>query len=165
MSDWVKINEFPNYEISNSGSIKNVRTGHILKPSISKRGYPVVNLYKNGKGHLKTVHLLFAKAFLPNPLKLTQINHIDGNKSNFNLSNLEWCTARENNLHARNTGLHNSDGDKRVSQYDKQNVLIKTYKSASEASRATKIDRCTICAVARGNTKNKTAGGYYWRYE
>lgn len=161
---WVKINDFPNYEISNSGNIKNIRTGHILKPSISKRGYPVVNLYKNGKGHLKTVHLLYAKAFLPNPLKLTQINHIDGNKLNFNLSNLEWCTARENNLHARNTGLHNSNGDKKVNQYDENNVFMKTFKSISEASRITGINRSCINAVVKGNRKNKTAGGYYWRY-
>ena len=99
--------------------------------------------------------------FLAKKLKL---RHIDGDKLNFSLSNLEWVTSQENNIHARRTGLHTSDGDKAIQQIDCFGRVVCAYKSASEASRKTGINRANICGVARGNTRAKTAGGYKWKY-
>ena len=161
---WFQINEFPNYEITKSGKIRNKKTKKNKKISNGKRGYPVVSLTKNKKMNLRTMHILLARQFIPNPNNKPEVNHIDGNKNNYSLSNLEWVTSKENLFHARKTGLHLSDGDKKVLQYDKNMNFIKEYKSASEASRCTKIARGNICSVARGNTKHKSAGGYIWKY-
>ena len=162
--EWKTIEEFPQYEISNTSLIRHKTTGYIRKPSPSKRGYPVVSMNKNGKQYLRTVHTLLAKAFIPNPDNKPQINHIDGNKWNNNLDNLEWVTSYENIMHARNTGLHISDGDIPVSQYDLNENYIATYKSISEASRQTGANRNAIGFVAKGKTKYITAGGYIWKY-
>lgn len=162
---WKTIEEFPNYEISMDCVIRNKKTGHIKKQSVGKRGYLVVSMCKDNKVYLRTVHILYARAFIPNPKGLPMVNHKNGNKINCTFDNLEWTTARDNVLHARLTGLHTSDGDKKVSQYSKDGNLIATYKSASEASRITGIKRCNICSVARGNTRQKSAGGYIWKYE
>ena len=162
---WIGIKDFPQYEVSNSGVIRNKRTGKTIKPYVGKRGYPVVPLWCEGKQYMKTVHRIVATAFIPNPQNKPEINHIDGNKLNFSLSNLEWCTAKENQFHARETGLHTSDGDKAIVQYDLNNRIVNRFKSASEASRVTGINRGNLSWVARGNTRAKTAGGYIWKYE
>lgn len=162
---WKTIEEFPDYEISFDCVIRNKKTGHIKKQCIGKRGYLVVSMYKNKKGYLRTVHILYARAFIPNPNNLPMVNHKDGNKTRCTFDNLEWSTARDNLLHAIVMGLHTSDGDKKISQYSKDGNLVATYKSASEASRVTGIKRCNICSVARSNTRQKSAGGYIWRYE
>ena len=161
---WYEIKEFPNYEITKDGNIRNKNTKKIRKISRGKMGYPVISLIKDGKMYLRTIHVIMARQFIPNPDNLPQVNHKDGNKGNYALSNLEWVTERENMIHARMTGLHKSDGDKRILQYDKNMTFIREYKSASEASRITKISRSNICSVARGNTRQKSAGGYFWRY-
>lgn len=165
MIEWKTIEEFPNYEISIDGEVRNKITRKNKKPSVGKRGYYVFSMVKDGKSYLRTQHIMLAKAFIPNPDNLPQINHIDGNKLNNKIDNLEWCTAQENLLHARKSGLHKSDGDKRTIQYSLDGEIVNIFKSASEAARKTGIKRCNISSVARGNTKMKTAGGYIWKYE
>lgn len=160
---WIDIEEFPNYEISNKARIRKKDTKKVRKISVGKRGYPVISLKKEGKLYLRTLHILFARAFIPNPENKPQVNHIDGDKCNCSLTNLEWVSCKENNAHARKTGLHISDGDKRIGQY-KDGILIRIFKSASEASRITKFNRGNICSCARGNTKLKTTKGYEWKY-
>lgn len=70
-----------------------------------KNGYFQVALWKDNKGKLYSIHRLLAQAFIPNPLNKPQVNHIDGNKLNNSLSNLEWVTVSENSVHALKTGL------------------------------------------------------------
>lgn len=165
-NDWVTISEFPNYEIRRDGRIRNKKTLCERKVSPGKRGYYVVSLRKDGKMYLRTVHILLGRAFLHNPLNKPQINHIDGNKLNNSLSNIEWVTQRENNLHARATGLHKSDGDKPIGQY-KNGVLVRTYKSVSEAARVNHYSRpmingCISHRLFRGKPMQKYKG-YEWR--
>lgn len=160
---WRTVEEFPQYEISNFANIRHKENCKNRKFSIGKRGYPIVSFRKNGKQYVRTLHIIFARAFIPNPDNKPQINHKDGNKLNCSLSNLEWCTNKENMNHARMIGLHTSDGDKAVAQY-KNDILIAIYKSASEASRVTKINRGNICSCARGVKCYKSAGGYQWKY-
>ncbi|WDF81834.1 NUMOD4 domain-containing protein [Lacticaseibacillus pabuli] len=90
------------YQVSSFGHIKNAQRNWILKPKFS-HGYAQTLLYKNKKGHTIAIHRLVAKAFLPNPGGLPQINHLDENKANNRVDNLEWCSAKHN----INYGTHN----------------------------------------------------------
>lgn len=162
--EWRIIEEFPNYEITIDGKIRHIKKKKIRKISKGARGYPVVSMRKDGKSYLRTIHVLIARTFIPNPDNKTQVNHIDGDKENYSIDNLEWCTPRENVLHARRTGLQKSDGDKRVAQYTKDGEFVATYKSVSGASRKTGINRCAIGFVANRKPRYKSAGGYIWRW-
>jgi hypothetical protein len=167
---WKVVEDFPSYEVSSLARVRKIDTQRIRKTPIGKRGYPVCSLVKDGKVHLATLHRLVAKAFIPNPYNLPQINHIDGNKANCSISNLEWCTPRHNMLHARETGLHKSDGDKPVLQYTLDGSLVAEYKSASEAARVNGISRSTICNVCchRKNDNGyeyKTYKGFIWKWK
>lgn len=87
------------YLISNRGEIKNVNTNMIRKPNIVN-GYLRVRLTINGKRIGYSIHRLVAETFIDNPHNLPVVNHIDGNKLNNNVTNLEWCTHSENTTHS-----------------------------------------------------------------
>lgn len=96
-----------NYAVSNLGRIKNQVTGHILKPHANKKGYYVyvVSCGSRDKKIAIRIHVAVAKLFIENPDNLPEVNHIDGDKSNNAVSNLEWCSSKENTRHAIKKGL------------------------------------------------------------
>lgn len=89
---------FENYLIYANGNLYSKLRGRFLKKKINKYGYVIYHT-KTGVKQFPTAHYLVATAFLSNPNGYTQINHIDGNKENNNVENLEWCTASENAWH------------------------------------------------------------------
>lgn len=102
------------YEVSNLGRVKSIKetpfsicksSDRIMKLYMHKKGYLKVMLYLNGKRKHAFVHRLVAEAFIPNPNELSQVNHKDGNKTNNCVHNLEWCTGKENIIHAVTNGL------------------------------------------------------------
>ena len=97
MANWKIIKGYTNYSVSENGQIRNNKTGRIYKTWLDTSGYPSLHLGKD----IKRVHKLVAEAFIENPLNLTEVNHIDGNKLNCHKDNLEWCTHGENVLHSR----------------------------------------------------------------
>ena len=96
-----------NYEISNLGRLKNTKTNKILKSTTDSNGYLGITISLGSRNKIKRVriHRLVAEAFIPNPNNLPQVNHIDGNKQNNKVDNLEWCDNRYNQLHAIDLGL------------------------------------------------------------
>lgn len=132
-----------------------------------KDGYVLVTLCTGNKSRCYRVHKLVAQAFIPNPENKPQVNHINGDKTDNRAENLEWCTAQENNLHALRTGLRNMKNNKlsmKVSQFDLQGNLIKTYLSANEAHRQTGYSQSHISECCRGD-KLKTYKGFIWKYQ
>jgi hypothetical protein len=102
------------YQISTLGRVKSLprKENHfkerILTTRLDKGGYPITYLKYMGKGKILKLHVEIAKAFIPNPNNLKVINHIDGNKNNYKISNLEWVTQQENVNHAKKMGLYAS---------------------------------------------------------
>lgn len=110
------------YEVSDKGRVRSLdrkviystgrevlHRGRILKDTAGKAGYPQVVLTKDKEKKNYSVHRLVAEAFIPNPENKEQVNHIDRNKENNNISNLEWVTHQENADHAVASGYHNGN--------------------------------------------------------
>lgn len=168
------------YEISDLGNVKSLSRlsnnrfnsymtkEKLLKPTIEVWGYKVVRLTKNKNEQDYKVHRLVAEAFIPNPENKPQVNHIDGNKLNNCVDNLEWCTCKENINHCWNTGNHKKykgiehPRSKQILQYDLQGNFIKEWDTMTEISKELKIGLSTICFCCQG--KFKTAGGYIFKY-
>jgi hypothetical protein len=93
------------YQVSNCGNVMNEKRNRLLIPCHSNNGYLIVNLRYESKHKTHYVHRMVAETFIPNPENHNQINHIDGDKTNNNVSNLEWCTGTHNRLHAFRIGL------------------------------------------------------------
>lgn len=96
------VNYGERFKISNTGKIKNKKTDNILKLNVGKTGYYQVNVSLGNRKSKKLfkLHKALAETFIPNPDSLPFVNHIDGNKLNNSLDNLEWCTHRYNVIHA-----------------------------------------------------------------
>lgn len=104
---WKTVIDFPNYEVSNTGKVRNKKTDHIMKQSLDRGGH-YLSVYLTNSGHENTqrVHRLVATAFLGDHPGMV-VNHKDGDKFNNKIENLEWCTVAENNAHAIKTDLNN----------------------------------------------------------
>ena len=158
---WESIKYFEKYEISNLGNVRSwvnnasklTKVPKILKPSVGKNGYLFVTLYPNSKYRPKriSIHRLVALHFITNPNNYDIVNHIDENKSNNIVTNLEWCTSKYNleysSIHARGIKTKNlnktSNSEKPVSGF-KNGILIFSFKSIAEAARETKCSRWGI---------------------
>jgi hypothetical protein len=118
----VKIENFPDYSIDKQGVVYSHKYGKnkILKQQDHYKGYKVVTLVHGEIKKTMKVHRLVANAFLSNDLNKEQVNHIDGNKTNNRLNNLEWTTQSENQLHAHRTGLMDGKIKKSVDLFSKK---------------------------------------------
>lgn len=130
---------------------------HIVAPHFVG-GYIQYTLSKNNIKKEYKAHRLVASAFLPNRLHKPEVNHIDGNKHNNNLENLEWATSSENQLHAFYTLKKQL---KSVIQIGKDGKSIKTWEAIKQASKELKISAADISKAAAG--KRKSAGGFLWK--
>jgi hypothetical protein len=174
--------DIPNYEgfyqVSNLGNIKSLHYNQqniekILKQTKNSSGYYKVELYKNKKSKIFYVHRIVAMAFIPNPKNKSEVNHIDGNKLNNNVSNLEWNTISENQKHAIKHKLRSpspmlgkfgklNPNSKPVLQYDLNGNLVKRWDSIADIERELGINRSCISNNLIGNYK--TSYGFVWKY-
>lgn len=137
------------YAITSCGRVFSYRRQIFLKPRITKTGYCRVALYKDGKAKDFLVHRLVAEAYLPNPDNLPQVNHLDENKINNALSNLEWCTAAENVNYSQARKV----------------ICVETdeiFDSMTLAAQTKNVNVGNISNVCQG--KLKTTGNLHWRY-
>lgn len=170
------------YQISNYGRVKSLKRKNIfycglrkeyaerpvkekiLSISKSNRGYLQVCLTKNGKYKTFLVHRLVAQTFIPNPLNKLTVNHIDGNKENNCVNNLEWATSSENIKHAFTIGIKEIHNKLKVNQYDLEDNFIKTWNCITDFLKANNINlkSSNISMCCKG--KRPTAYGYKWKY-
>ncbi len=171
------------YKISNQGRVLSLNYGaknnslsgkqKTLKLSRSSSGYYHVQLYKQGVPATKLIHILVAQAFIPNPEGKSEINHIDGNKANNAVHNLEWVTRKENLTHAVETGLKRRSPmigkvgrknalSKPVVQLSADGTVIKTWDSTYDAQHEGGFNQNSIRSCACGF--KKTYRGFVWRY-
>jgi hypothetical protein len=106
MVEFKTINNFEDYLIYQDGQVYSTYTNKFLPLTLQGDTYLKVILYHKSKRYIKKPHRLVAEAFIPNPENKPQVNHIDGNKLNNHVDNLEWVTPSENTQHAWDSGLH-----------------------------------------------------------
>ena len=162
------IKDLPDYEgyaVSELGQVYSHKTNQFLKPSFNLKGYPQVCLTLDGRRKKKTVkiHRLVAEMFIPNPNQLPQVNHIDGDKTNNRVENLEWCDNSYNQIHAhRVLGRKGSGGGGGKIPV----ICVDTgeeYPSLSEAARKTGAKPQNIYRVCK--EKAERTAGLKWKYK
>lgn len=137
---------YGHYWVSNFGRVKNER-GRILKGGFDTKGYPHVCVKLEGVQSTYKVHRLVAIAFIPNPDNLPQVNHIDGNKTNNSVTNLEWCTGEYNLKHKKENGLCSSmPGEEHPRHILTEQQVIEIYLDTSH----TQKELGTMYGVSRG---------------
>lgn len=180
--EWKFIDDYENkYQISNFGNIRS-----LYKERNGKKIFRTKNLKwsKDSKQYLSTrlclngvmsspvrAHRLVAKYFIPNPDGLPQINHIDGDKANNKVDNLEWCDNRYNALHSQEHGLNpclqklsKNFNARCVEKYTLDNVYICTYNCLKEAAMDCGL-KDTSRIIDACKNPNHTSGGYKWKYK
>src|ERR1700692_681297 len=116
MEQWKTCTEYPNYAVSDTGRVKGLVSTSVWHPCHELKGWKhstgciCVTLNQDGKRKSARVHILVAKAFIPNPMNLPTVNHIDGDKTYNVMNNLEWASSERNIVHAVQTGLHKTKG-------------------------------------------------------
>ena len=152
------------YQISNFGNVKSLhyKNGNkekILKAIPHKDGYLFVSL---GHQNIRAIHRLVAEAFIPNPDGLPQVNHINEDKTDNRVENLEWVTAKENMNHGTRTERASKKESKPINQYDLHGNFIKAWDSGTQINKTLGYSNGNISNCCRG--KQKTAYGFIWRY-
>lgn len=160
------------YIISNYGNIMSLpkqvyrigrgvelKPGRLMTQFVNRGGYKFVFLFNSKTNTRFLIHRLVATAFLENKMQSETVNHIDGNKTNNHISNLEWCTRLENIQHAIDTGLINFNRKKIVQLFN--GVVVAEYNSVSEVEtngfKRPGVSNCLIGA-------RKTYKGFQWKY-
>lgn len=172
------------YQVSNKGNIRRIKFVNrmvtkekitYLKLNKNTGGYLSVVLYKNGTHKRYLVHRLVAQAFIENIENKIEVNHIDGNKLNNHVSNLEWVTRSENMKHSYSMGLEKppmkgrfgklNSISKPILQYDLNNNFIRRFESVGEGARFLRNKSADRSISKCCNGLRKTAYGYIWRFE
>lgn len=168
MEEWRIVED--GYKVSNLGEVFSLRRRKLLTKFKDRYGYYYVGLRINGKTKFCKVHRLVAKAFLPDYSEDLQVNHINEDKTDNSLSNLEMC----NNLYNCTYGSRKTKLAKKVLQFSLDGVLIKEWNSTREIERTLSFPNSAISSCCRGYQKDSHSGkvypvhqafGYIWKYK
>lgn len=188
MEIWKDINDYEGYyQISNQGSVRSVdrfdgvhdRKGTVIKQNLKQNGYLQVGLRKHNGRKWFGVHRLVAIHFIENPGNKPQVNHIDGNKRNNTVENLEWVSEKENQNHASVTGLRSNmpkgENHPCFGKYGSDSKSAKPVIRRDPKTGDTKLYKAKILAKEEGfdvtsiskccHGKLKTHKGYEWYFE
>ena len=154
---WKQI-KYSNYEVSDMGDVRNSKSKKVRK-TFDCSGYRRVTLYINNCVKNFLVHRLVAEAFIPNPNNLPEVNHINENKTDNRVENLEWCD-REYNI---NYGTRSKRCYKSLLQLDENGNLIKEWDSLVNASKFFDISKTAISNCCNG--RSASSCGFIWRYK
>lgn len=167
---WLRVSGFNGYMVSNYGRIKSLEKSNklyksILKPNITKKGYCSVALHfgKDNKYKRRSVHRIVAIAFIKNPNKKPCVNHIDNNPSNNCIKNLEWCTYKENLLHAKRCGRMQKGTERHNNALSEKQVL-EIFASTMEQRPLAKIynvHQGTVAKIKTGQNWSHLTGKVY----
>lgn len=178
---WKQVYNYPGYLVSDTGEVKSTKywgqfrrqnNNGVLVQRTYKSGYKYVNLYKEGHMYSVKVHRLVAQAFIPNPNNLPQVNHIDEDKGNNCVTNLEWITPRDNLVHNNLQKRSHIKQKRRIGAFNKSDILVVEFNSATDAalytvnqkkSKSFRSAACNICTAAKTNGL-KFCYGYYWKW-
>lgn len=153
MEQWMQIKEFPKYQISNKGRIKNSKN-KILKLRINKKGYSETRLYYgDGTSRNVQIHRIVAEHFIENPNNYTIVNHIDGNKSNNDSCNLEWCTSSNNINHSYYVLSNGNIQAVKITLLETNEEL--EFQTVMEASRYLNVSDSYLHMIASGKKNSK----------
>ena len=158
---------FPMYTLHKDGRIYSKYSQRFMKATVDVTGYPIIVLTNKSGKFKKSLHRLLAEHFLPNPDNKPQVNHKDGDKTNYTLDNLEWATAKENCQHAIQTGLTQSRDEARYTAVLKicleTGEVLGEYPSVTSAAKLHGIHQPNLTKVCKGY--RKSAGGFGWTFK
>lgn len=160
MEEWKTIIGTKNYEVSNKGRVRNIITGTVLKLSIDRYGYQKITIFKNdGTPYYATAHRLVAIAWIPNDnVFKNQVNHIDGNKLNNCVENLEWVTVGENINHAYQFYINKNTSHVKLSNIENGDVLY--FKSIKLLGKHLQIQPGYLLPFIKNSKNNPIMGKY-----
>lgn len=179
IEEWKDIEGYAGrYQVSSLGNFVSItkRSGRkTMRGSLDTKGYVKITLYKNGARHTQGAHRFVAQAFIPNPENKTQVNHLDGDKQNNAVSNLEWCTNAENQQHKfhvlgykipeeRLAQMWEKALPKSVEASRKPIFCEETKERFNSIKEAVAKYGTTPSNFSRALLRKKTAAGYHWRY-
>lgn len=156
--------EFEDIFVENTKIFKKTRTGKLIELCqwVDNVGYYQCSFRTNGKKHYVRVHRLIAKAYIPNPNNYPMINHIDGNKLNNAVSNLEWCSNSYNTKQAYDSGVYVSKKECPIEATHKITNEVFGFKSIRECAKQLCINRKTLTSILKGVKQNNY--DYNFRY-
>lgn len=158
---WKNISGFPGYQVSSLGRVKSCvrmnRRREMIRKTPLRAGYPFLVLCKKGERFQIHVHVLVAKAFLDKSATRKHVNHIDGNRTNNTVENLEWVTHRENRIHAcrilgKGRGSENGNSSLKEHQVKEIKAKLKLGRSLREIAKEYDVVKGTILFIKQGRT-------------
>lgn len=163
---WCPVKNYESlYEVSDKGRVKSIGYGkeRILKPGRAGGGYLKVGLRKNRERKMCYVHRLVAQTFIPNSDNLPEINHIDEDKTNNKVSNLEWCDRKYNQNYGTRNQRVSDKLSKPVLQYEKSGAFVREWKSTRDVQRTLGYFNNYISSCCLG--KRKSAYDFIWKFK
>lgn len=175
MEEWKDIQGYEGlYKVSNKGRVYSTSTGTIITPKTNNKGYHHIILCKSGEKKSFLVHRLVASAFIPCKDPSLTVNHIDENRTNNEVENLEWCTLSQNIKmynenhpdrfkHRQYKGSRNRSFSKRlIKQMTKDGTIVRMWESITDIKHTLNYNNWSISQCC--DNKRKSAYGYIWQY-